>query len=143
MLRLRYTEYTHSIILHEPQANAKSKSHLTPRLTRTGVEPCVEAVLNLKPDISHLQAAPKHTRTSRVSPYMHQDPIWFTTCTNIGFLPPRLRCRKATMHPSAVVQNLQTQMSPFQSILRAKDRVERCTKRIAYLFSPHSASFRG
>jgi hypothetical protein len=99
VLRLRYTEYTHSIILHEPQANAKPKSHLTPRLTRTGVEPCVEAVLNLKPDISHLQAAPKHTRTSRVSPYMHQDPIWFTTCTNIGFLPPRLRCRKADNAP--------------------------------------------
>ena len=69
--------------------------------------------------------------------------IWFTTCTNIGFLPPRLRCRKATMHPSAVVQNLQTQISPFQSILRAKDRVERQTKRIAYLFSRHSSSFRG
>ena len=45
-------------------------------LCRTGVvEPCVEAVSNLRPDISHLQAAPKHTRTSRVSPYMHQDPI--------------------------------------------------------------------
>ena len=53
-------------------------------------------------------------------------------------------CRlTATMSHCAVVQNLQTQISPFQSTLRAKDRVERCTKRIAYLFSTHSASFRG
>ena len=87
------------------------------------------------------------TTTSRDSPCMQQDP---TPCSIlaqalVGFM--QYCCTalssEGEMSPGAVVQKLQTQISPFQSTLRAKDRVQRCIKRIAYLFSLHSASFRG
>ena len=66
------------------------------------------------------------------------------SCTSFAFINTALSSERATMpEMQCWLQNLQTQISPFQSTLRANDRVERGTKRIAYLFSPHSASFRG
>ena len=96
-----------------------------------------------KAGLSHLQDALHDTTTSRDTPCMHQDPISCSILAQALDSCSTALSSEGEMSQGAVVQSLQTQISPFQSTLRAKYRVERCTKRIAYLFSPHSASLRG
>ena len=97
-----------------------------------------------KPGLFHLQDALNDTTTSRDSPGMHQDQTHCSFLAQVHWIHQYgFVVGKGDNVQGAVVQNLQTQISPFQSPLRANNRVERGTKRIAYLFSPHSASFRG
>ena len=84
-----------------------------------------------------------HTTPSRYSTCMHQDPTPCSLLAQALDSHSTASSSKAAMSPSVVVQNLQMRFSHLQSTFRAKDRVERCTKRIAYHFSTLSASFRG
>ena len=80
-----------------------------------------------KAGLSHLQDALHDTTMSRDTPCMHQDP---TSCSILAQAMDSCSTALSSegeMSRGAVVQNLQTQISPFQSTLRAKDRVERCT----------------